>query len=104
MDPNDADLQYIKAYFGLLDSFPVEQLICQDPSMKKVYFVSKELSDYLYTDCFDKSLNLINLGVHAFSRNQSKFGGNSDCIYRIAQDGILNILPYMAKRVIKTKS
>jgi hypothetical protein len=103
VDPTDADLQYIKAYFGLGDSFPTEQLICQDPSMKKVYFISKELSDYLYMDSFSKGLNLINMGAHAFSRNVSKFGGNSDCIYRIAQEGILNILPYMTKRVIRSK-
>ena len=72
--------------------------------MKKIYFLSKELSDYLYTDSFQKGLNLINLGAHCFSRNVSKFGGNSDCIYRIAQDGILNILPYMTKRVVRSRS
>ena len=71
--------------------------------MKKIYFISKELSDYLYMDSFTKGLNLINMGAHAFSRNVSKFGGNSDCIYRIAQEGILNILPYMTKRVVRTK-
>jgi len=50
-DPNDPDIEYLKAYFGL-ENFPVEQLICQDEQMKKIFFVSKEISDYLYTDCF----------------------------------------------------
>jgi hypothetical protein len=71
--------------------------------MKKISFISKELSDYLYTDCFKNQLNLINLGVTAFVRNNSRMGTNSDCIYRVCQDGILNVLPYMRKRVVRTK-
>jgi len=63
--PTDPDIEYLKAYFGLVN-FPVEQLICQDEHMKKIFFVSKELSDYLYTDCFKNQMNLINLGVQIF--------------------------------------
>jgi len=51
-DDSDADIQYLKAYFGLSDSFPTAQLVCQDQHMKKIYFVSKEASDYLYSDSF----------------------------------------------------
>ena len=64
-DENDADIYYIKAYFGLKDSFPMKQLVCQDAHMKKVYFISKELSDYIYNDP-NHDLNLINLGVLVF--------------------------------------
>ena len=48
-------------------------------------------------------MSLVNLGVTVFQRNNSKFSG-TDCIYRIVQDGVLNILPYLTKRVIKTTS
>lgn len=71
--------------------------------MKKIYFISKEVSDYLCTDSFKQNLALINIGVHAFQRNNSKFNG-TECIYRIVQDGVINILPYMTKRVIRSRN
>ena len=71
--------------------------------MKKVYFISKQASDYLYSDSFKQQLNLINIGVHAFQRNNSKFNG-TECIYRIVQDGVINILPYMTKRVVRSRN
>lgn len=46
---------------------------------------------------------LVNLGVTCFQRNNSKFSG-TECIYRIVQDGILNVLPYMTKRVIRSSN
>jgi hypothetical protein len=64
-DPNDPDVQYLKAYFGL-ENFPTEQLVSEDEHMKRISFISKELSDYLYMDCFKGQLNLINMGVTAF--------------------------------------
>ena len=66
-------------------------------------FLTKNTSDFLYTDAFRNQMSLVNLGVTVFQRNNSKFSG-TECIYRIVQDGILNILPYMTKRVIKTTS
>jgi len=102
-DPNDADIQYIKAYYGLSDSFDTLQLVSSDQAMNKISFVSKELSEYLYTDCFSHSLNLINLGVPLFQRNHSKFAGQ-ECIFRVCQEGILNIVLHMSKRIVKTKN
>ena len=92
----------MKAYFGL-ENFPVDQLIAEDEHMKKITFITEELSKYLYMDCFKSQLNIINMGVTAFNRNISRHGTNSDCIYRICQDGILNIVPYMTKRLVKSK-
>lgn len=43
------------------------------------------------------------MGVTAFLRNNSRMGTNSDCIYRICQDGVQSVLPYMQKRVIRSK-
>jgi len=50
VDPQDPDIQYIKAYYGLSDDFPMDQLICQNEEMKKISFISKSLSDYLYAN------------------------------------------------------
>lgn len=36
-------------------------------------------------------------------KNVSKFGGG-ECIFRIVQDGVLNIVPYMTKRLIYTEN
>ena len=71
--------------------------------MKKVYYITKEVSDYLYTDV-KHELNIINIGVLLFQRNNGRYGGNMECIFRIVQDGIINIVPYMSKRIIKTTS
>jgi hypothetical protein len=69
--------------------------------MKKVYYISKEVSDYLYTDT-KHQLSIINIGVLLFQRNIGRYGGNMECIFRIAQDGIINVIPHMSKRIIKT--
>ena len=68
-----------------------------------MYYITKEVSDYLYTDV-KHELNIINIGVLLFQRNNGRYGGNMECIFRIVQDGIINIVPYMSKRIIKTTS
>ena len=65
-DPNDADIYYLRAYFGLTDDFPFKQLITQEESMRKIYFISKEVSDFLYSDSFKNQMNIINVGVQVF--------------------------------------
>ena len=69
--------------------------------MKKIFFVSKEVSDFLYSDLPKHELNLVNIGVLAFQRNVD---GNSGCIYRVVQDGAISIAPFMHKRIIKTQN
>ena len=71
--------------------------------MNKLYFVSKEVSDFLYSDLASHNLNLVNLGCLLFQRNVSRYS-NTECIFRIAQDGILNVLPYLTKRLVYTDS
>ena len=91
----------MRAYWGLTEDFDCKQLICSDPSMNKISFISKELSDYLYTDALSSKLDIINMGVPLFQRNNSRFGG-TDCIYRVLQSGVINLVPYMTKRIVKT--
>jgi hypothetical protein len=38
-----------------------------------------------------------------FARNNSKHGTNSECIFRIDQDGVHCVIPYMTKRLIVTE-
>ena len=101
-DSKDPDYQYLKSYYGLTDNFDSLQLISGDAAMNKISFISKEMSEYLYTDVECKKLSLLNIGVPLFQRNHSRFAG-SECIFRINQEGILNIIPYMTKRIVKSK-
>lgn len=98
-DPADPDIEYIQSYYGLSKDFPLNQIFTYSDSMNKLQFVTKGLSDLLYADT-KQQLELVAAGVEAFVRNQSKFGG-AECIFRISQDGVYHIYPYMTKRVIK---
>ena len=71
--------------------------------MKKVYYISKEVSDYLYADAHH-DLNIVNIGVLLFQRNVSKQGGAMECIFRVVQDGIINIVAHMTKRIVRTRN
>lgn len=102
-DPDDPDVQYIKAYYGLSDDFPTDQLISHNREMKKVYFISKEVSEYLYRDAQNHRLNIVSLGVLLLQRNVSKYSA-AECIFRVAQDGIMNLVPHMTKRIVRTKN
>ena len=68
--------------------------------MKKIYFISAELSKFLYADSAAHNLNIVNMGVALFHRNSSKFSSNTECIFRISQDGLLNLIPFMTKRIV----
>ena len=83
-DPVDPDIQYIKAYYGLSEDFPVDQLITQSDDMNKLFFISEAVSKFLYADCDSHNLNIINMGVSLFLRNKSKFSSNTECIFRVS--------------------
>ena len=61
------------------------------------------MSELLYCDSFKHAVDLVNIGVTVFERNKSKYSG-TECIYRIVQDGVLSILPYLTKRVVRSKN
>lgn len=74
-----------------------------DQHYKKLSYISSEVSELLYCDSFKHAIDLVNIGVTIFERNKSKYSG-TECIYRIVQDGILSVLPYLTKRVVRTKN
>ena len=98
-DPNDPDIEYIKSYYGLSEDFPLDQITTNSPSMKRLLLINKGISDFLYGDK-KSQLMMISAGVEAFVRNTSKFS-NTECIFRISQDGVYHIYPFMTKRVVK---
>jgi len=77
--------------------------VTQDPAlMKKVYYISPELSRFLHADSEKHELNIINMGVIAFLRNQAKQSANVECIFRICQDGLTFLAPQMKNRILFT--
>jgi hypothetical protein len=97
-DPSDPDIEFIQTYYGLSKDFPLEQIFTFSESMNKLFIVNKGLSDYFYADQ-SQSVNLIAAGAEAFLRNTSKKYSGTECIYRISQNGVYHIYPFMTKRV-----
>jgi len=67
--------------------------------MKKLYFISKDVSRFLSADQSRHQLKIVSMGVPLFERNSSKHS-NTECIFRISQTGVKNVVPYMTKRII----
>ena len=70
--------------------------------MKKVYFITRELSRYLHADSERHQLKIISTGCTVFMRNQGKNSANVECIYRVCQDGISFLLPWLSNRIVYT--
>jgi agmatine/peptidylarginine deiminase len=77
--------------------------VCQDEAKNKISFISKELSEYLFTDSKQHKLNILHLGVPIFTRNLSQIEG-SECNFTINQEGVINLVPYMTKRIVRTQN
>ena len=93
--------QWIKHYYGLIDEFPLEQLITHSEKEGKINFISKGVYNLLATDKRN-TLNIINCGVKLFGFNKLKKISNEEthCKYRVCQDGMLYLIPYMKKRLL----
>lgn len=71
-----------------------------DTVFNKIWFMTHGLSRFLYADSEHK-LNIQHIGTTLMIRNQSKTGSNSECIYRILQDGLRYLVPHMGKRIAR---
>lgn len=91
---------WIKNYYGLIDEFPLQQLITHSEKEKKINFVSTGVYNFLKSDKRN-NLNIINCGVKMFEfikLNDIKHE-DTHCRYRVCQDGMLYLIPFMRKRV-----
>ena len=93
-------VNWLKNYYGITDDFPFEQLVTQSKIDKKINFVSKGVLNFLKADKRNQ-MTLIACGIRLFSYNKFKNGEASEdyCKYRICQDGLNYLIPYMTKRV-----
>lgn len=89
--------QWLKDYYGIVDNFPMEQLVTTTDLAKKISYVSKGVLNVLNSDKRNR-FKVINFGVKLFSLNKKKVD-QEYCQYRICQDGLQYILPFVTKRI-----
>jgi hypothetical protein len=92
--------KWLVDYYGIVPTFPTEQLVTHSKINKRIYFVSKGVINLLTSDKRNQ-LKLVSAGVKLFSsikiRNELD---TTFCKYRICQDALLYLLPFMTKRLM----
>ena len=91
-------INWIKNYYGIEDEFPFGQLVTFSNICKKINFASLGVANLLKLDK-DQKLNIENAGVKLFKANKQKNENAAFCLYRVCQDGLMYLLPFMHKRI-----
>ncbi|XP_055453901.1 RNA cytosine C(5)-methyltransferase NSUN2 isoform X1 [Psammomys obesus] len=88
----------IEKFYALDPSFPRMNLLTRTTEGKKrqLYMVSKELRNILLNN--SEKMKVINTGVKVWCRNNS--GEEFDCAFRLAQEGIYTLYPFINSRII----
>ncbi|KAK2864674.1 hypothetical protein Q7C36_003828 [Tachysurus vachellii] len=88
----------IQTFYDLTPDFPKLNVLTRTHDGKKrhLYMVSKELRNVLLNN--SERMKVINTGVKAWSRNND--GEQFGCAFRLAQEGIYTLCPYIRARVI----
>ncbi|KAG8133131.1 hypothetical protein E2320_010946 [Naja naja] len=87
----------IQNFYALDPSFPKMNLLTrtQEGKKRQVYMVSKEIRDVLLNN--SEKLKVINTGIKVWCRNNDGDG----CAFRLAQEGIYTLHPFISARTIK---
>uniref|UniRef100_A0A8C1A059 tRNA (cytosine(34)-C(5))-methyltransferase n=1 Tax=Castor canadensis TaxID=51338 RepID=A0A8C1A059_CASCN len=88
----------IEKFYALDPSFPRMNLLTRTTEGKKrqLYMVSKELRNVLLNN--SERMKVINTGIKVWCRNNS--GEDFDCAFRLAQEGIYTLYPFINSRII----
>ncbi|KAB5517784.1 hypothetical protein PHYPO_G00171150 [Pangasianodon hypophthalmus] len=88
----------IQTFYDLSPDFPKLNVLTRTHEGKKrhLYMVSKELRNVLLNN--SERMKVINTGVKVWSRNND--GEQFGCAFRLAQEGIYTLCPYIRARVI----
>ncbi|XP_023219253.1 tRNA (cytosine(34)-C(5))-methyltransferase-like [Centruroides sculpturatus] len=83
--------------FYKLDSFPYKQLLsrCAGERKKNLYFVSEAAKNIVQNNI--DFVKIINTGVRVFCRSDNK---DAKCNFRLSQEGVPIILPFMEGRIL----
>ncbi|KAI8103000.1 hypothetical protein M9434_005788 [Picochlorum sp. BPE23] len=94
-------LTSMKAFYGIPDDCPVlSSLISRtfETKPKKLAYISPGVKLLLQMDA-KESLKVVFCGLKIFERHEGR-DGMINCIYRICQEGLHSILPYMTKQIL----
>ncbi|XP_072008896.1 RNA cytosine C(5)-methyltransferase NSUN2 isoform X3 [Engystomops pustulosus] len=85
-------------FYALDPSFPKQNLLTrtQEGKKKQLYMVSKELRNVLLHN--SEKMKVINTGIKVLCRNND--GEEFGCAYRLAQEGIYSMYPFIHSRVL----
>ncbi|XP_033930209.1 RNA cytosine C(5)-methyltransferase NSUN2 [Melopsittacus undulatus] len=88
----------IQKFYALDSSFPKMNLLTrtQEGKKRQLYMVSKELRNVLLNN--SEKMKVINTGIKVWSRNSD--GEQFGCAFRLAQEGIYTLYPFIHARVI----
>ncbi|MFT7811730.1 tRNA (cytosine(34)-C(5))-methyltransferase isoform X1 [Arapaima gigas] len=88
----------IQAFYNLSSTFPKLCVLTRTHEGKKrhLYMVSKELRNVLLNN--SERMKVINTGVKVWSRNND--GEQFGCAFRLAQEGIYTLFPYIGARIV----
>ncbi|CAN9503773.1 unnamed protein product [Ophioblennius macclurei] len=89
----------IQSFYELSPDFPKLNVLTRTHEGKKrhLYMVSKELRNVLLNNT--ERMKVINTGVKVWSRNSD--GEEFGCAFRLAQEGIYTLQPYIHSRIIR---
>ncbi|KAL6051390.1 tRNA (cytosine(34)-C(5))-methyltransferase [Balamuthia mandrillaris] len=88
--------QQIKEHYGFKENFPVDQLIARGLASPRISFISTGIRDVLWSDARG-FVKLINTGVRVFTKHTPP---GVECPFRLCQESIHLMLPYLTKRVV----
>lgn len=96
---DDSIFTTIQSFYDLSPNFPKLNVLTRTHEGKKrhLYMVSKELRNVMLNNT--EQMKVINTGVKVWSRNSD--GDNFGCAFRLAQDGIYTLQPYIHSRIIR---
>ncbi|XP_015791430.1 tRNA (cytosine(34)-C(5))-methyltransferase [Tetranychus urticae] len=88
----------IKKFFKISDKFPVNQLVARSKGAKRnIYFVTSSAREIIINN--ESNIKFINAGVRLFCRADDKV---CDVGYRITQEGLSSLFPYLDKENMVT--
>uniref|UniRef100_A0A0N5AL57 tRNA (cytosine(34)-C(5))-methyltransferase n=1 Tax=Syphacia muris TaxID=451379 RepID=A0A0N5AL57_9BILA len=98
LETDDERWKEITEHYGISNSFPYKNLLGRtaDADRKRtLYFVNDAVKSFL--QCNQEKV-FINGGIKMFGRVEHKF---QHCRFRLAQDGISTIYPFVQKRILR---
>ncbi|XP_077404450.1 RNA cytosine C(5)-methyltransferase NSUN2 [Vanacampus margaritifer] len=98
LSEDDPVFTTIQSFYDLSPNFPKRNVLTRTHEGKKrhLYMVSKELRNVMLNN--SERMKVVNTGVKVWSRNSD--GEEFGCAFRLAQEGIYTLQPYIRSRII----